>query len=211
MRLARPTCILSVTLSVAAAALINPAAQAQAFRCTGPGGTYYSDRVCPPGGTASPVKSGDVSATPPPAPVVPGRPAPPVPRPTDHLSYMSAECTSLSDGLRTAPPRGRYSGSQAELRADYNRRCAAEEIEAKRRWQYDLGRQRRGQAEQQEQARTEAQRSEAEQQRTMEQCREMRRIIAGKNERLAQLTAGELADLRRFEGNFVARCQQRAP
>jgi hypothetical protein len=28
---------------------------------------------------------------------------------------------------------------------------------------------------------------------------------------LAPLPAGVLADLRRFEGNFVARCQQRAP
>jgi len=193
MRHARFASILG--LSIAATALVSGSARAQPYRCTGPDGTYYSDRACPSASAAPPMKA--------------SRPAPPVARPTDHLSYMSAECASLNDGMRNGT-RQRYTRSQAELRADFRQRCAPEEAEARRRWQYDQGRLRQGQAEQLALERDEADRKQADQQLTLEQCREMRRIIAGKNERRAQLTPGELADLRRFEGNFATRCQQRA-
>lgn len=130
----------------------------------------------------------------------------PPPRPTDFLGYMSAECASMHDGLRTAPARGRSISSQAELRAEYQRRCAAEEAQARHRWAYEQRGAQIKASDQQYRAREEAEEQQARQQQTVEQCLEMRRIITGKNARLAQLTPGEVADLRRFESNYAARC-----
>lgn len=130
----------------------------------------------------------------------------PPPRPSDYLGYMSAECASMHDGLRTAPSRGRSTTSQAELRAEYLRRCAADESQARRRWAGEQRNARAQESEQQFRAREEAERQQAQQSQQLEQCREMKRIIDGKNARLSQLTPGEVADLRRFEGNFASRC-----
>lgn len=184
-------------------------AQAQSYRCTSAKGPYYSDRPCPiDGGT----KLGGYGPLPDAQPDPYQRPAPmpmPVPRAPDHLSYMSAECASLNDGVRTAASRGLALSTQAELRNDYARRCSADESLARQRWAQDQQRGYRSQRDDQRQASLEARREQAQVQQLSSQCTEMRRIIAAKNERIATLTPGEVADLRRFEGNYTARCVTR--
>lgn len=198
--------MLTTVALVAAASL----AQAETYRCTSVTGTYTSSRPCPiQGGT----KLGVIG----PAPETPPRHTasrhPSLPRPVgrapEHLTYMSAECASLSDGVRTAPTRGLHPSTIAELRDDYQRRCSSDESQARRRWAQDQQRERSGREQKQAQLQADTQREAAQQQRTFAQCGEMRRIILNKNERLATMTPGEVADLRRFEANFAERCQSR--
>ena len=51
---------------------------------------------------------------------------------------------------------------------------------------------------------------QADQQRTFEQCGEMRRIIASRKQRQDSMTPGELGDFKRFEANYAERCQARS-
>jgi hypothetical protein len=194
-------------LAPALLALALPA-QAQNYRCSSAKGTYYSDRPCPiDGGTRL---GGFGPAVQPEAPPAYNyRPPPPVQRAPEHLSYMSAECASLNDGLRTAASRGLSLSTQSDLRNDYARRCSAEESLARQRWSKDQFKDKLGRREDERQAAQQARRDQVEQQQTTSGCSEMRRIIANKNERLATLTPGEVADLRRFETNYTARCVNR--
>lgn len=183
-------------------------AQAQSYRCSSAKGPYYSDRPCPiDGGTRLGGFGPAPQAESPPA--VNYRPPQPVQRAPEHLSYMSAECASLNDGLRTASSRGLSPSTQSDLRNDYARRCSAEESLARQRWAKDQVKDKLGRREEDRQAAQQARRDQVEQQQTSAQCGEMRRIIAAKNERIATLTPGEVADLRRFETNYTARCVNR--
>lgn len=187
-----------------------PPAQAQSYRCSSTKGTYYSDRPCPiDGGT----RLG--SFGPLPEPAEPRRPAlsatAPVVRAPEHQKYMSAECASLSDGIRTAPSRGLSYDTLNELRDTYNRRCAADEAQARRRLADEALGERRSNALKQAQATVETRREESVNRETLAQCAEMRRIIATRNERIASLTPGEVNDLRRFEANYAQRCQNKLP
>lgn len=186
-------------------------AQAQSYRCSNSKGTYYSERPCPADGST---KLGGYGPAPEAQPDPYQRPSPatlPVARAPDHLSYMSPECASLNDGVRTAASRGLAPSTQADLRNDYARRCSADESQARQRWAQDQHRGYRSQRDDRHQASLEARREQAQVQQLSSQCAEMRRIIAAKNERIATLTPGEVADLRRFEGNFTARCVNRMP
>lgn len=181
---------------------------AQSYRCSGPGGTYFSDRPCPlNGGT----RLGSIGPAPEPAANVYVRPPPLPGRAPEYQRYMSPECASLNDGLRTAHARGISGATQAELRNDFARRCGDNESQARQRWSQEQRQEQRQRHEQREQAHAEASREAAQQQQNVAQCGEMRRIIASKNERLASLTPGEVNDLRRFEGNYAARCARPAP
>ena len=205
----RPTPGHACWLLVGALLMLALPAQAQSYRCTSAKGPYYSERPCPiDGGT----KLGGYGPVPEAQPDPYRRPSPapmPVPRAPDHLSYMSAECASLNDGVRTAASRGLAASTQADLRNDYARRCSADESLARQRWAQDQQRGSRGQRDDQRQTSMEARREQAQQQQLSSQCTEMRRIIAAKNERIATLTPGEVSDLRRFESNFTARCVTR--
>lgn len=194
-------------LALVALVLALPA-QAQGYRCSSGKGSVYSDRPCPADGSTRLGGYGPVEEAPPVRRSIAPLPAARAP---EHLSYMSAECASLNDGLRTAGQRGLSPSTQAELRDDYNRRCSADESQARQRWSQEQMRSRQGQREEQRQTKAEAQREQVQQQQLMSQCGEMRRIIAAKNERLATLTPGEVGDLRRFEANYTARCVTRTP
>jgi hypothetical protein len=182
-------------------------AQAQAHRCTGVNGVYYSQQACPiDGGTKlggyGPVPERSAPAYRPYAPRPAGR-AP------EHQVYMSAECASLADGIRTAGSRGLSPSTRQTLRDDYQQRCSDDESAAMRRWSQDKRQDQIGRIKKEAQADASAQREQAEQRRSVEQCGEMRRIIRRKNERLDTLTAGEVSDLRRFEANYATRCPTR--
>lgn len=203
----RPRCA-APTVLLALALLAALPAHAQTHRCTGPGGTYYSDRPCPaPAGNRIGV-IGPAPEAPPPRQTYPRVPPPPALAP-DHQSYMSGECASLNDGLRTAASRGLSPITQQELRRDYQRRCASDEAQARQRLSQEQRLGRQAQLTEQRQAQQQVQREQVQQQRTVEQCGEMRRIIASKTQRLPTMTPGEVADFRRFESNYNERCPPR--
>lgn len=185
-------------------------AMAQGYRCSSAQGIHYSDRPCPiQGGT----RLGSIG----PVPEVPTRstylrqgPSTET-RAPEYLNYLSAECASLSDGLRTAGARGLSPTTRADLQYDYQRRCAADEAQARRRWSQAQRSDQTERHEQEAQAAADTRRQQMQQQQSSAQCGEMRRIISNKNERLATLSAGEVADLRRFEANFADRCARRLP
>ncbi len=191
--------LLSLTLPLLLLAL---PAQAQSYRCNTGKGSTYSDRPCAADGSTRLGGFGPVDEAPPLRRSLPMAAS----RAPEHLSYMSAECASLNDGLRTAGQRGLSPATQYELRDDYQRRCSANESQARQRWSQEQMRSRQDQRDEQRQTKADAQREQAQQQQLMSQCGEMRRIIAAKNERVATLTAGEVGDLRRFEANYTARC-----
>jgi hypothetical protein len=201
---------LGLTRAVAAAAVLWPLAlpaQAQAHRCSSVNGVYYSQQPCPiDGGTKlgafGPEPERSAPAYRPSAPRPAGR-AP------DHQVYMSAECASLADGIRTADSRGLSPSTRATLRDDYRQRCAADESAAMRRWSQDKRQDQIGRIKKEQEADASALREQAEQRRNVEQCGEMRRIIRRKHERLDTLSAGEVSDLRRFEANYTTRCPTR--
>lgn len=179
------------------------------YRCNGAHGAYYSDKPCITQQGATKLGGFGPEAESSKQPVY--RPPPPtVGRAPEYQSYMSPECASLNDGLRTAASRGLSPATQSDLRADYNRRCSANEAQARNRFLEAQRQSSSSQREQQSQAGADARRSQAEQQRTFEQCGEMRRIIASRKQRQDSLSPGELSDLKRFEANYAERCQARS-
>ena len=189
---------------VLAVTLCGGGAMAQTHRCSGLHGAYLSDRACPiAGGTRlGSIGPAEVDEAPLRAPLVTLERAP------EHLGHMSPDCAGLNDAIRTAPARGLSEAMRSELRADYARRCSADEALARQRWELDLLRQRQRREQLQLTALRETEREQAEQQRTVLQCSEMRRIVAGKQARATTLSAGERADLRRFEALVGERCGQ---
>ena len=188
--------------------LATTVALAQPYRCSSANGSYYSDRPCPiQGGT----QLGNYGPLPEPRQPVQRYPTPVAPPAPEHLVHMSATCASLNDGLRTAASRGLSLQAQSELRQDYNRRCLSDEQRARQHWSQQQSTAQLQRREQQQQANEASRRDAAQQQLARSQCGEMRRIITSKNERIATLTPGEVNDLRRFEGNYAARCQAQTP
>lgn len=191
-------------LIAALAFVVCPAALAQSYRCTGHnGGYYYSDRPCQNVGPASTKLGGYGPA---PEPVARPRPVQLPSRAPEYVKYMSSECASLHDGLRTASSRGLTHQTISDLRWDYDRKCRNDETQARNRESQEQQNDQRQRRDAQAQSAEAVQREQAQVQRTGAQCGEMRRIIASKHERIATLSPGEIADLKRFEANFAERC-----
>jgi hypothetical protein len=198
-------------LPFAAAALalfiaVTPSSAQNSYRCSSVNGPYYSDKPCPIQGGTTLGAIGPVPERP-----LYRAPPPPVGRAPEWQSRMSAACSSMADGLRTGASRGLTHTTLADLREDYQRRCAAEESAARQRHTRDQfsAANERGAA--MRQANETARKENDQQQRQVAQCGEMRRIITNKNERIATLTPGEVGDLRRFEANYAERCGARLP
>lgn len=197
-----------VVLALAVLAGLGALDDAQAqrtYRCQGPNGYYYADRPCVMDNSTKLGAFGPVPepSTPPPrsqGPIV-------IQRAPDHLSYMSPECASLSDGIRTAPSRGLSYDTINQLRRDYSQRCSADEARARQRLASEQSRTYMDGARQRVQIATESRREDQAARQLMDQCAEMRRSIASRQERIASLTPGEVADLHRFEANYAQRCQ----
>lgn len=136
---------------------------------------------------------------------MPGRSASP------ELAFMSAECVRMAEALRTASPSMRRLPSHQELQHSFQQGgCAAEQQEARRRWQaaqrsdrdqaalrdYETRKQRR------DLAQGEVLRSA--------QCDEMLSALKRRRARVdaGGATAGEQHDLKMFEERFSSRCGQ---
>lgn len=178
------------------------AVQAQSLvRCTDGGRAYYSDKPCPGQGSTRITNFGPE----------PARPdysrhsgsSARLQKAPEHLSRMSAECASLNDAMRTAGARGVGYDTQRELRDEYRRKCREEDREA-RKQVYEDERHRRTEARDQ---RVAQQHERAQASMTLEQCREMGRIVAERKKRLDVMTPGEKGDFERFQANFGERCR----
>ena len=119
-----------------------------------------------------------------------------------HVPYLNRECSSLSEGLRTAATRGVDSATNAVARREYSDKCADNEADARRAYQEDQGVKR---AHQQEQRKAVvAQQSEAK--RSQEGCAAMRDLISIKRKRESSLNPTEVAALRNSEATYNERC-----
>lgn len=181
---------------------LGTAAQGQSLnRCTDGGRAYYSDKPCPGSGATRITTFGPE----------PARPdysrhtgsSSRLQKAPEHLTRMSAECASLNDAMRTAGARGVGYDTQRELREEYRRKCSEEESEAHRQARED---ERRRRLEARDQ-RVAQQQERAQASMTLEQCREMGRIVAERKKRLDSMTPGEKGDFERFQANFGERCR----
>ncbi len=170
------------------------------YRCGTGAGSYVSDRPCR-----------DITA-----PTVlrsygplPERPnhgqsyTPTMAKAPDILPYLSPQCAEMNDAVRTGPSRGLQSAAMSELVANYRLRCAEDEQQAYQKLHQvrnDERNQRRIAQAQQSAAQERAKLS-------VEQCSEMLRILAGRRQRVASMSAGEKTDLDLFEANYRARCK----
>jgi hypothetical protein len=178
--------------------LASPA-HAQTYRCAGANGqAQWSDRPC-----ARQEKLGMIGPLSDPAPRYTARslgdartgelPA--------YYEYLSGECRSLNDAVRTAPVRGVGYETQRDLQKEWQRKCGENASEAMRTYgeAQNAERDRRLAAKEQEHRQTQLARL------SQEQCSEMLRILAVKRKR-TDLSDGERTDLKRFEDNYRSRC-----
>jgi hypothetical protein len=171
------------------------------FKCSGPGGTHYSDRPCP----------ADAKTT---------VTTPVLPKPTPKnlvfdtraafLSYLSSECRQLHEtarALQAARPRtssewALYQHQLSDAAERYRSTCMEEE-------QFAYNRVAEADRLQRQKQRSALEAREADEQRMStekQQCLEMRSIRKSKRERLASMSAGEKSDFERFESAFTTRC-----
>ena len=191
------------SLHWAAAALIAiaaPAAFGQTlYRCTSSTGTQVSDRPCDTSTQTTLKTYGPApasSATPP-------NHVPMINRGPEILPYLSPECASLNDAIRTGPARGLKGQAMSDLMLDYRKRCSEDEQLAHQKL-----RQSRSDDRQQRQLAQAAQNAEqARAKLSVEQCSEMLGTLAARRKRAATMTPGERNDLDLFEANYKARCK----
>ena len=199
-------CLTRLHVALGCAAVLSfwaGGASAQAmYRCTSGSSTYFSDKPCPNSGklgamAAAPTRQewqhNDRSYT------------PPLPKAAEHLAYLSAECASLNEAMRTAPSRGLRGQALADLHATYRNKCSHEEEQALRRF-YEQKSTERKEREAEQKAQQQAQAAVT---LGKEQCHEMLRILHGKRQRVDSMTEGEKRDLQRFEANYNERCKGR--
>lgn len=165
----------------------------QRYTCTSNGRTYASSQPCPSSG---PLYYGPVTSTPSYEPRTAKLEQAP-----DTLKYLSPRCASLNDAIRTAPARGLKHDVISAMNREYRQQCSEDEGEARSK----MSRERR----EDKQQRAEANKAEQQdRERTAiqaQQCGESKRILFAKRAR-TDLTAGEKADLQRFEDNYRSRC-----
>jgi hypothetical protein len=162
------------------------------YTCTSNGRTYASSHPCPTSGMVyyGPATTSGYEA-----------PIPKVGQAPDTLKYLSPRCASLNDAIRTAPARGLKHEVINEMHREYRQQCADNESEASAR----MSRERRENKQQLTEA-TKADQLDKERTAIREQqCGESKRILVTKRAR-TDLTAGEKADLQRFEENYRSRC-----
>lgn len=181
---------------------IVPAAQAQTMhRCTDGTRTYWSDKPCGGNGQTritnyGPTPTRESSS-------YSNRSEPSLLKAPEFQAYLSQECASILDALRTAETRGVGESTQRELLDEYVRKCRENDREARRK-AYEAREKKSAEARDE---RVAQQQQRAQATATLEQCRELGRILADKRRRQDSMNAGERADLDRSQTNFNERCK----
>jgi hypothetical protein len=174
-------------------------------RCTAPGGQdYWLDRPCPPTNPARLQQHGSdpAAAAPRPAGTATGR-LPEVP--AHHPFLSSAACKDLSEALRTADHRGVGADVIQGLNKEWRQRCQDEDNAARLAYEEHLLSERK----KADEARRQAKAAVAQQQARQELCDELQRLLAKRRQREQTPSAGEQADLQRFEASHKERCGTR--
>lgn len=188
------------------ALLMSSQADAAPQRCTdAQGRAYWSDRACPIPGAST--RLGVIAAPPDryrPSSSWPSSSTPRAAQPEAHLAYLSGECASLYEAIRTGPARGVGSGIIGSLRQEYQRKCELADRDARSAAQRDA-QNLRSAATAQRDAQLAA---KAERQDQAQQCNAMRDSIGlrRKRERDGALNDKEVSALRSFEVSFNERC-----
>ena len=121
--------------------------------------------------------------------------------PSEMNRYLSAECATLNDGMRSAAKQGNYN-TVMTLRREFNRKCGDEVSDAYSRRQQEQIRQ----SEQRQEHRRELEAAQARTQARTEQCTAMRDVIQSRRKREATLNPTEVAALRQLEATYNDRC-----
>ncbi len=188
--------------AIVVVAVTASAAMAQTYRCRSGQSTYLSERPCTTGaGSKISVYGPETSRYTPPGPSHPAS----VGKAPEHLGYLSPECATLNDAIRTAPARGVNYKVIGDLRTEYQAKCSEDDSEA--RQIVSKERSEKVMARRSEQAARKADQEQT--QREREQCHELLRILHGKRQRLPQMNAGEKTDHERSEANYRDRCAPR--
>ncbi|ABM34598.1 hypothetical protein QRO11_03970 [Paracidovorax citrulli] len=207
------TPVLASSLMVALLWAVLPSASAQLrYSCRDSMGNVFSlSRPCPAGTVTTAAAAGPLEPAVAPGPSRYEPPSPPplrtFPEANEYRKYMSAQCRTLQDAIRSGPARGLQSDVLYGLRREYERDCREEEQEASARFYREQREVRQQRREELRQAEAAELASRAEATRRAEQCTESRRILAAKRAR-TDLTDGEQKDLKRFEEVFATRCQR---
>ena len=196
----RKACVLLGAMIVVT--VTTSAATAQTYRCRSGQSTYLSERPCTTGaGSKISVYGPESSRYTPPSPSHSAS----IGKAPEHLGYLSPECATLNDAIRTAPARGVNYKVIGDLRTEYQAKCSEEDSEARQIVSKD--RSEKVVARRSEQAVRKADQEQT--QREREQCHELLRILHGKRQRLPQMNAGEKTDHERSEANYRDRCAPR--
>ena len=188
-------------MAAVAVVMVNASAQTT-YRCASGSSTILSDRPCTAGAGSKFGAIGPQTQ----AYATPGSPyLPSIGKAPDHIAYLSPLCASLNDAIRTGPARGLKSNTLADLNSEYRAKCSEDESEAHQQLACDRTEQRNARLSE----RTARQVEQAQAKRERDQCQELLGILHGKRQRLAQMSAGEMADFERSNANYHARCSAR--
>lgn len=176
------------------------AAGAQSYRCSTAESTYFSDRPCP--GMAAPRitvygQGRGAAAAPYYAPTVA-----PSAKMQEHVKYLSPQCASISEAIRTAPSRGVRGNTIADLQDEYRQKCQLEDQEARKQLGQAVADERRQQQAQRDVVAMDRKQNQV----RADQCTGMRDVITTKRAREGTLKDSEVAALRSLEQTFNERC-----
>ncbi len=190
-------------VAIAALTLCSATMAQTTYRCTGTNGNIqWSDRPCESKfGMIGPIGDNSSRSHSSPNPYSTRSTYGSISEPPAYYNYLSGECRSLNDALRTASTRGSGPDTRHDLHKEWQRKCSEDAAEAMRAYsnaQREASENKRQARQQQEFAVDQARLGK-------EQCNEMLRILATKRKR-GDLTDGERVDLKRFEDNYRNRC-----
>lgn len=163
------------------------------YTCTSNGRSYASSHPCPSSGMVYYGPSTPSPSSEPKAAKIEQAP--------DTLKYLSPRCASLNDAIRTAPARGLKYDTISQMKNEYEQQCSDSESEARTRMSREQRENKRQLSEASKVDQLDKERAAIRDQ----QCGESKRILFAKRAR-TDLTAGEKADLQRFEENYRSRC-----
>jgi hypothetical protein len=177
--------------------LVCASASAQSYRCSN---GAYSDRPCA-GAQANSLRSYG-PATHAQVPYTSATPTARAPKVQDHVKYLTPECSSISEAIRTAPSRGVRGDTIAGLQEEYRQKCQYEDQDARRQVSQDASDQRNERIAQRNAAAIDRRQNQA----RADQCASMRDVIASKRARESTLNDSEVNALRSLERAFNERC-----
>jgi hypothetical protein len=191
---------IAAALAGCAIAGASAPAVAQSYRCASGGTIYYSDRPCsgrPPGKLTvyGPTRN-DAAVT------TYSAPSPRAGKMQEHVKYLSPQCASISEAIRTAPSRGVRGDAIAGLHEEYRQKCQVEDQEARRQHGQDVAEDYQRQRAERTAAANERKQAQA----RADQCTGMRDVIATKRAREASLNPTEVDALRALERAYNERC-----